>query len=149
MCLSLFLINLKYFKPVTSLKRDANTGVFLWILWNVYEQLFYRTTPMAASEHQTNEKNKNKIKVLSTYKEPWRGITWDPDYWNSWKQGKNNLYISSQCYVLYRNKSFVLQGKKNWLVWRIKRISGFYMKFNTRLKLVIWCNVDLTYRNWQ
>ena len=25
--------------------RDTGTGVFLWILWNVYDYLFYRTLP--------------------------------------------------------------------------------------------------------
>ena len=31
------------------MKRDSNAGVFLWILPNFYEQLFYRTPPLAAS----------------------------------------------------------------------------------------------------
>ena len=43
---SLFLI--KFLK--TFLKRDSNTGVFLWIL---EEQLFYRTPPVAASDRGT------------------------------------------------------------------------------------------------
>ena len=25
-------------------KKDSSTGVFLWILWNFYEKLFYRTS---------------------------------------------------------------------------------------------------------
>ena len=29
--------------------KDSNTGVFLWILQNFYEQLFYRTPQLAAS----------------------------------------------------------------------------------------------------
>ena len=29
--------------------NDSNTGVFLWILWNFYEQLFYRTPSVTAS----------------------------------------------------------------------------------------------------
>ena len=31
-------------------KRDLNTGAFLWILWNFWEQFFYRTPPVGASE---------------------------------------------------------------------------------------------------
>ena len=33
----------------TLLKRDSDTGVFLWNLQNFYEHLFYRTPPVAAS----------------------------------------------------------------------------------------------------
>ena len=40
---SLFLIKLQTFRPVTLLKRDSNTGVFLWILRNFYKHLFCRT----------------------------------------------------------------------------------------------------------
>ena len=31
-CVSLFLIKLQVFSPASLLKRDSNTGVFLWIL---------------------------------------------------------------------------------------------------------------------
>ena len=34
-CRSLFLINLQSWRLVTLLKRDSNTGVFLWILQNI------------------------------------------------------------------------------------------------------------------
>ena len=30
-------------RPSTLLKRDSNTGIFLWILQNIYEHLFWRT----------------------------------------------------------------------------------------------------------
>ena len=40
---------LMIWRPSTLLKRDSNTGVFLWISRNLYEQLFYRTPPLAAS----------------------------------------------------------------------------------------------------
>ena len=35
-----FLIKLHDLRPATLFKRDFNTGVFLWILRNFYEQLF-------------------------------------------------------------------------------------------------------------
>ena len=45
-----FKINVhKIWRSSTLLKRDSNTGVFLWMLRNFYEQLFYRTPPLAAS----------------------------------------------------------------------------------------------------
>ena len=44
----LSLIKLQAFRPL--LKRDSNTGVFLWILQTFWEQLFYRTPATAASE---------------------------------------------------------------------------------------------------
>ena len=34
LCWSLFVIKLQAFSPATLLKRDSNTGVFLWNLWN-------------------------------------------------------------------------------------------------------------------
>ena len=47
---SLFLIKLQAWKHAPLLKRDSNTGVFLWILQNLEEQLFYRLPPVAAFE---------------------------------------------------------------------------------------------------
>ena len=35
--------------PATLLKRDSNTGVFLWNLRSFSEHLFYKTPPVAAS----------------------------------------------------------------------------------------------------
>ena len=34
---------------ITLLKRDSNAGAFLWIFRNIYEHLFNRTPPLAAS----------------------------------------------------------------------------------------------------
>ena len=39
-----FLMKLQA-KPATLLKKDSGTGVFLWILQNFQEHLFYRTPP--------------------------------------------------------------------------------------------------------
>ena len=41
---SLFLIKFQAFRPATLLRRDSNTGVFLWILQNFYELLSYKTS---------------------------------------------------------------------------------------------------------
>ena len=35
LCWSLFLIKFQVFRPATLIKRDCNTGVFLWKLWNL------------------------------------------------------------------------------------------------------------------
>ena len=40
---------LNIWRPSALLKRDSNLGVFFGILQNFYEQLFYRTPPLAAS----------------------------------------------------------------------------------------------------
>ena len=40
LCWSLFLINLQA-KPATLLKRDSNTSVFLWILRDFWEDLWW------------------------------------------------------------------------------------------------------------
>ena len=45
---SLFLIKLQAFKPATLIKRNSNTGVFLWIFQTLKEQLFWRTPSVAA-----------------------------------------------------------------------------------------------------
>ena len=46
MCWSLFLVKMQ---PTTLLKRDSNTGVFLWILEIFETSLFYRTPSVAVS----------------------------------------------------------------------------------------------------
>ena len=46
-CGSPFLIKLQA-RPATLLKRDSNGSVFLWILQNFKQQLFYRTPMIAA-----------------------------------------------------------------------------------------------------
>ena len=42
LCWGLVLIKLQVFRPATLLKRDYNTGVFLWIQSNFQECLFWR-----------------------------------------------------------------------------------------------------------
>ena len=48
LCRSLFLLKLHAWRPETFWKRDSNIVAFLWILGNVYKQLFYRTRPVVA-----------------------------------------------------------------------------------------------------
>ena len=42
-CVGVSLTKLQAFGSGTLLKRDSNTGVFLWNLQNFYERLFWRT----------------------------------------------------------------------------------------------------------
>ena len=44
LCWSLFLIKLQAGRPATLLKRDSNTGFFLWNLPNFLENLIWRNT---------------------------------------------------------------------------------------------------------
>ena len=44
LCWSHFLIKLLIWRPATLLKRESNTGVFLWILGHCKEDLFLGTT---------------------------------------------------------------------------------------------------------
>ena len=48
LCWSLFLTKLQDLGPATLFKRDFNIGFYLWILQNIYKQLFYKTLPVAA-----------------------------------------------------------------------------------------------------
>ena len=48
-CWSFFLIKLQAFRHAFLLKRDFDIGAFLWNLQNLWEHLFYRTLPVAAS----------------------------------------------------------------------------------------------------
>ena len=48
-CQSLFFNKVADLRPATLLKRDPGTGVFLWILQNLLEHLFYRTLQVGAS----------------------------------------------------------------------------------------------------
>ena len=43
LCRGLLLIKLKAIRCVALLKRDSNTDIFLHILWNLEEDLFWRT----------------------------------------------------------------------------------------------------------
>ena len=48
LCWSLFLRKLQAFRPANLLKRDSNTGTFVWN-WQDFQELFcYRTPPMVA-----------------------------------------------------------------------------------------------------
>ena len=53
MCWSLFLINLQAWKSATLLKRNSSTGVSLQIQRNSSEQVFSKTSPVAASADST------------------------------------------------------------------------------------------------
>ena len=39
-------MKVKLQRPATLLKRDSNTGVFLWMLWNFYKRFFHKTPPV-------------------------------------------------------------------------------------------------------
>ena len=56
LCWSLFLIKLEAWMSAVLLKRDSNTGVFLWNMRNFEEHLFYRTLPVAASDGLPNRR---------------------------------------------------------------------------------------------
>ena len=67
LCWSLFFIKLQVFSPATLLKRDSNTVVFLWMLWNFYwvifiESLFHKIPLLAAS---TAQKMKISLRISS------------------------------------------------------------------------------------
>ena len=49
LCWNFLLIRPQAWRPANLLKRDSNTGVFLWILRSSLEQLFYRTPLLVAS----------------------------------------------------------------------------------------------------
>ena len=56
LCWSLFLIKLEAWMSAVLLKRDSNTGVFLWNMRNFEKHLFYRTLPVAASDGLPNRR---------------------------------------------------------------------------------------------
>ena len=74
LCWSLFLIKLKVFRPATLLKRDSNTGDFLWILWKLSEMCYYQlscfhaqtcTRDMRRTTHQVL--NFKSVKITKFY----------------------------------------------------------------------------------
>ena len=56
-----FLIKLQAIKPVTLLRRDSKTNIFLWISQNFWEHLFWRTFQ---SSHQRCSIKKLFLKIL-------------------------------------------------------------------------------------
>ena len=69
LCWSLFLINFQVFRSAALFEKDSNTDVFLWILQNFYEQLFYRTTLLAPSgNYFTKAKLITKLVIFYDWK---------------------------------------------------------------------------------
>ena len=65
LCWGLFLLKLQAFRPLTVLKRDFNTDIFLWISGNFYEHLFWRTR----SSHQSCSVRKGLLRNLTKLQE--------------------------------------------------------------------------------
>ena len=76
LCWILFSVKLQVFRPVTLLKRDSSTGVFLWNLQNFKSTFFYRTPPVATSDIITQMQSKteicNKKWIILATKRNWR-----------------------------------------------------------------------------
>ena len=53
--------DLETWRPATLSKRDSTTSVFLWILRNSYERLFYRKPQALASVEKKAKKMKSQI----------------------------------------------------------------------------------------
>ena len=68
LCWSLFLIKLQVFRAAALLKRDSNTGFFLWILPNFQKHLFWRT-PVNGCLYQRKTCRKNKAINYTNCKE--------------------------------------------------------------------------------
>ena len=59
LCWSCFLMKLQAWRSAILFKRDSNTGVFLWILQNFQEQLFWRASTngcFSVSNHKVSNK---------------------------------------------------------------------------------------------
>ena len=55
--------HLKAWSPATLFKRDSNTSVFLWLLWNFWEHLFWRGSVNDYSQYSyTAQKTKFSMK---------------------------------------------------------------------------------------
>ena len=61
LCWSLFLIKLQVWNPVTSLKRDSNTVVFLWYCEIFKKGFFQRTSLVAAFVKTILIKNQQRV----------------------------------------------------------------------------------------
>ena len=73
LCQSYFLIKLQAWRSVTLLKRDSNTGVFLPVLWNFSERLFWRTSAnryFCTSNHKVSNKYWSSL-LNQKYKMGW------------------------------------------------------------------------------
>ena len=51
-------------------KRNSDTGVFLWVLRNFKEHLFYCTPPLAPSERGSNFNNAKVLKLYENFMSP-------------------------------------------------------------------------------
>ena len=89
LCWSLFLIKLQDSSPAFLLKRDSNTGLFLWILRNFKEHLFWRTSAnryfclfqVNSLKHLKKIHSKSKvIEQIWKYFAPW--TSYEKNHWN-------------------------------------------------------------------
>ena len=113
-----FLIKLQ--ASAILLKRRLWPGVFLWILRNSQEHLFYRTFAVAASAYF--------MSMLTIFCCIDR-MTVMTETNKSSAQEEFNLFHSAQFCIPYRNHSFDFQ---------CNQMTGFCMKYNTGLKWVKW-----------
>ena len=86
LCQSLFFKKFlrNSFLRVSLLKKVSGTSIFLWILWNFQERLFYRTPLVAASGSQSQ-------KIIKTF--CWWSYVFINQLFNS--QGIRAIYLSA------------------------------------------------------
>ena len=65
LCWSLLLIKLQTLRPATLLKRDSNTGVFLWNWRSFFKNSFFYRTPSVASSVVFAAKQRNNINNIN------------------------------------------------------------------------------------
>ena len=70
LCWSLFLIKRHTWRPVTLLKRDSSTGVFLWNLCEIFKNTFFYRTPLVAASGNSEEVIKTDCHLLCCFCQP-------------------------------------------------------------------------------
>ena len=88
-----FLIKFQTWGLQLYLKRDSNTGVFLWILWNLSEYFFHIRPLVAASASKKRFMCKNRQKENTDLLNPSFSIALIADLCNGYNQYIN--YVSS------------------------------------------------------
>ena len=109
-CVSLFSIKLQAFRPVTLLKRDFNTSVFLWNLqnfWNWFFFLIFCVSKQIRAENEGTHSHRHGPTqwCCGSF---WRSQRWG---WNNlWKRFLIDILIRKQLNNQYFGRSFSNSG---------------------------------------
>ena len=99
------------YRPATLFKRDFNTGVFFWILWNFHEQLFLQNASRGCfcQFYKVTVQSFKKVRVICFIESPLKMMK------NALFHFKSSFRFSFFVSTKFLSRVFGLAGKTAWL----------------------------------